>query len=580
MKKILLLLFLQLSIVFAANQAVKKIFLVGDSTVTNYRESDYPMAGWGQMLQRFLTSSNFVVDNRAIGGRSSRSFIEEGRWNTVKNAINAGDFVFVQFGHNDRDYSKAERYTPPADYKNYLKQYVNETRAAGGIPVLVTPMVLNAWRNGAKRNVFTESGAEYVQRMKEVANELNVPLIDLNQKSFDFVNTIGVDYATRFIYNSYLAGEYPNYPNGLNDGTHFQEMGALKMAKFIVEGIQSLKNHADVGQIATSLLSQNQVTITSNVQGAGTITHSDSYPLGATVTLKAMVNSGHKFLYWKDVTNKVVSTNNIYFFTMGSSPVSYIAVFDNDNVVNTDCAGVIDGKAVVDNCGICTGGNTGVIACVGEVQGEEACSIDGVLIESINSGFIGEGYANTDNVVGASVHYFVKATSAGNYTFTCRFANGSTTNRDGILLINGTASGIVSFGSTGAWTDWKTVTITANLTQGRNEITITASTEGGLANLDVITWSSSAVSNAACLITKLSNSEQQSLSIYPNPFNFSTTISTDKKVDYFIYNAQGKLVSNGACKGECQLGNDLITGIYQLIYSEAGEQKSSTLIKH
>ena len=776
MKKILLLLFLQLSIVFAANQAVKKIFLVGDSTVTNYRESDYPMAGWGQVLQRFLTSSNFIVDNRAIGGRSSRSFIEEGRWNTVKNAINTGDFVLIQFGHNDRDYSKAERYTPPADYKNYLKQYVNETRSVGGIPVLVTPMVLNAWRNGAKRNVFTESGAEYVQRMKEVANELNVPLIDLNQKSFDFVNTVGVNYATRFIYNSYLAGEYPNYPNGLNDGTHFQEMGALKMAKFVVEGIQSLKNHADVGQIATSLLPQNQVTITSNVLGAGTITRSDSYPLGATVTLKALVNNGHTFLYWKDATNKVVSTNNMYFFTMGSSPVNYVAVFDNDNVITTDCAGVIDGKAVVDNCGICTegttnraacstsieaelacsvdgvlsesdnagfkgtgyvnttnaqgssavwgfnsetaqtinmtirfanggtagrnmtlmvngvslgevmfpstgaftswlsttvsiplkaggnkleliattdgggpnidlfalntttvesgsctvdcnnqfgglatvddcgvcagggtglvpnascidcngqlngtaaiddcglctGGSTEVIACTGEVQGEEACEVDGVLSETVNTGFIGAGYANTDNVLGASINYFLTASTAGNYTLTLRFANGGTTNRDGQLFINGNASGLVSFAPTDSWTTWKTVSIQVNLEAGRNELKIEAATESGLANLDMITWSSSAITKSECIITDFKSDDQTLASVYPNPFHRNTMISTNNQVEYTLFNSFGQRVETGVCNGFCEIGTALTSGVYQLIYIEGEQQKSTTIIK-
>lgn len=497
MKKILVILFLQFSIVFAANQAVRKIFLVGDSTVTNYNASAYPMAGWGQVLQKYINPNVFTIVNRAIGGRSSRSFIEEGRWTSVKNEMVAGDFVFVQFGHNDRDFSKAERYTPPADYYNYIKQYVNEARAKGAIPVLVTPMVLNAWRNGALRNVFTESGAEYVQRMKQVASELNVPLIDLNQKSWDFVNTIGVDYATRFVYNTYLAGEYPNYPSGLTDYTHFQEMGALKMADFVVEGIQALNNHTDVGQISNALLAQYRVTVSSNVTAAGTITRSDSYPKDATVTLKALVNSGHTFLYWKNaLTNTVVSTNNIYFFTMGTSSVSYIAVFDND--ASSDCAGTSGGGAVLDNCGVCIGGNTGKIACGSSIQAETACEVDGVLSETSNGGFYGEGYVNTTNLVGSNAIWSFTSEIAQTTSASIRFANGGTTNRNMTLKVNDIVVGDVVFAPTGSFTTWTTVEVNLPLIQGGNKIELISITDGGGPNIDLFAFQNTTVITGGC----------------------------------------------------------------------------------
>lgn len=115
----------------------------------------------GTSFALFFNSANVKIDNRAIGGRSSRSFYEEGRWTTVKNALTAGDYVFIQFGHNDRDFSKAERYTSVDDYKKFLTIYVNESRAKGAIPVLVSPMVMNAWSNGNMRNVFTENGNNY-----------------------------------------------------------------------------------------------------------------------------------------------------------------------------------------------------------------------------------------------------------------------------------------------------------------------------------------------------------------------------------------------------------------------------------
>ncbi|MFP4540470.1 MAG: SUMF1/EgtB/PvdO family nonheme iron enzyme, partial [Opitutales bacterium] len=107
------------------------VFVIGDSTVASYGASSYPQRGWGQELPHFLTSDAFVVQNRAIGGRSSRSFIEEGRWESVKSSMSAGDYLLIQFGHNDRDWTKAERYTPTEDYKTYLTTYVTEAREVG-----------------------------------------------------------------------------------------------------------------------------------------------------------------------------------------------------------------------------------------------------------------------------------------------------------------------------------------------------------------------------------------------------------------------------------------------------------------
>jgi len=775
MKKILLLFLFQFSIAFAANHAARTIFLIGDSTVTNYRESAYPMAGWGQVLQHYINSSEFVIDNRAIGGRSSRSFIEEGRWGSVKSAMVAGDFVFIQFGHNDRDFSKAERYTPPADYKTYLKQYVNETRALGGIPVLVTPMVLNAWRNGALRNVFTESGAEYVQRMKEVANELNCPLIDLNQKSYNFISTIGADYATRFIYNTYVAGEYPNYPNGLNDYTHFQEMGALKMADYVVEGIRSLSNHADVGKIAASLLPRHSVTITSNVAGAGTITRSDSYPAGATVTLKALTNQGHTFLYWKNAqTNTVVSTNTIYSFAMGTRAVSFLAIFDKDNTpdcagvpkgtatidacgictggttgkiacttsieaenacsvegiklesindgftgqgyVNTDnsigsnaiwnlisetqqtikanvrfanggtsdrsmtlylndqnlgvisfpstgnfttwasttidlplksggnklefvsttesggpnidlfafntntvtigtctldcnnefggtaanddcgvcsggntglipnascsdCNGVLNGTAKLDNCGICIGGTTGLTACTDELQAEESSIVDGIKLETINAGYKGDGYANTENRLGASIRFCLDVNQSGDYILLFRFANSGTTSRGGKILANNSQVGTLSFPPTANWSDWKVEAATCTLQEGKNEIILEALTESGLANLDLIAWSSPDLSKSSCIITGIQTMDNSSITLSPNPFINSATMTTETPVDYTIFNIQGIVVESGICNKNCDLGEKLHPGIYKIIFTTREKTTSKTIIK-
>ncbi len=500
MKKVFLFLFLQLTFAFAANQAVRKIFLVGDSTMTNYRATAYPMTGWGQVLQSFLNGDAFQIDNRAIGGRSSRSFIEEGRWDEVKASISSGDFVFVQFGHNDRDWSKEERYTSPADYKIYLQQYVNEARALGAIPVLVTPMVLNAWRDGALRNVFTESGAEYVQRMKEVANELNVPLMDLNQKSWDYVNEIGVDYASRYAFNTYPAGEYPNYPDGLNDYTHFQEMGALQMTKFVVEGIQELSTHNEVQDLFNQLTPQYQVTVTSNVPGAGTITRSETYPAGVTVTLKALVNDGHTFLNWKDRSNLTLTTDNIYTFTMGTSAVNFQAIFDYDDAVYTDCAGVENGTAVLDDCGICTGGSSNVTPCSTSIEAETACEVAGVLAETNNAGYLGNGYVNTNNEIGSNIVWSINSTTAQTVSTSLRYANGGAANRNMTLLVNDITIGEIVFSPSGSWTTWASTLLDLELVAGANKIELQSVTAEGGPNIDLFAFTTNTLSTAGCEI--------------------------------------------------------------------------------
>lgn len=561
--------------IVASTQAIRKIFLIGDSTVTNYKSSVYPMTGWGQVLQAFISSSAFTIDNRAIGGRSSRSFWEEGRWTTVKEAMTAGDFLLIQFGHNDRDFSKPERYTSTTDYKTYLKIYVNEARAMGVIPVLVTPMVLNAWRNGVLRNVFTETGNDYRGAMLEVATELTVPVIDLNMKSWNYESAAGATYDTRFISNTYLAGEYPNYPTGLSDFTHFQEMGALLMAKFVAEGIKQLNTHKDVKAIAAELTPQYLITITSNNNAAGLITKSETYPKGVTVTLKALTNSGHTFLYWKDANDNVISTDSIHTVVVGTSAASYKAIYDKD----TDCAGVLGGSAKKDNCGICSGGTTGLPVCTTIIQGEEACSVDGVMNENTNAGYTGLGYANTDNALDASIRFELNAAKSKTATLYIRYANGGATNRDGVLLINGKDVATTLFPTTNNWTTWATTKVNVNLQSGKNSFVLKANSTDGLANIDALFWADADITTGSCIITALEGENKEPISVLPNPFENNFSIESKVPFSYKIYNELGTLIQKGSCNGSCDLGESLKSGMYEIIISTERSIQTVKIVK-
>ncbi|QLD11408.1 rhamnogalacturonan lyase family protein [Microbacterium oleivorans] len=217
--------------------SIPTTYLTGDSTVQTYDATAYaPQAGWGQMLDRFL-ADDVAVTNRAIGGRSSKNFITQGRLDEVLLAIRPGDYLFVQFGHNDATQGVDDRYASPADYKEYLRVYVDGARQRGATPVLVTPV--------SRRDVdpatglFRVSFPEYVAKMTELAAEEDVPLVDLSASSRAYLDGIGAE-AAKAVFLHVDPGVFPNRPAGTVDDTHFQEYGAIQMARLVAQGIAAL----------------------------------------------------------------------------------------------------------------------------------------------------------------------------------------------------------------------------------------------------------------------------------------------------------------------------------------------------
>jgi lysophospholipase L1-like esterase len=220
------------------------VYLAGDSTVSNYDDSLAPRAGWGQVFDR-LFDDKIVVKNEASSGRSSKSFIDEGRLDSILNQMEKGDYLFIQFGHNDEKVEDPARYTEPhTTYKSYLKQYIDGARAKGATPVLVTPVER---RRFTTEGMARDSHGEYPAAMKELGLEENVPVIDLTAKSKTFFQQLGSE-GTKDIFLWLDAGENVNYPNGVQDNTHFQESGAEEIARLVLEGIEEnrlvpLRNH-------------------------------------------------------------------------------------------------------------------------------------------------------------------------------------------------------------------------------------------------------------------------------------------------------------------------------------------------
>lgn len=224
---------LLLSFTWPVDQEIR-IFLAGDSTMQTYKEDETPMRGWGQYLDRFFNDELSVV-NKAIGGRSSRTFIEEERWKGIVDQLQKGDFVFIQFGHNDGS-SKPERYTSPDDYRKNLIKFVQDVRTREANPVLLTSISMRVFEDDGKvRNGL----GDYPAITREVARELKVPLIDLNRKTTEYLELVGEEESKK-LYMWLQPGQHPKYPEGLQDNTHLQEPGALKVAEMTVEGIKEL----------------------------------------------------------------------------------------------------------------------------------------------------------------------------------------------------------------------------------------------------------------------------------------------------------------------------------------------------
>ena len=209
--------------------------MIGDSTMANKEIKAYPETGWGMPFKYFFDST-VDVDNRAKNGRSTHSFINEGLWKPVVDNLNEGDYVFVQFGHNDEVPTK-KTYTTEEQFKNNLIRYVNESRAKKAIPVLITPVARRKF-DSAGHVVGTHE--VYSQIVRSVAKQLNVPLIDLDRKSQALLQQLGPE-TSKLLYNHLQPGEHPNYPDGKSDDTHFSELGARKMAEIVLAEMKELK---------------------------------------------------------------------------------------------------------------------------------------------------------------------------------------------------------------------------------------------------------------------------------------------------------------------------------------------------
>ncbi len=213
------------------------IFLVGDSTMANKPLIGNPERGWGQMFPSFF-NEGIRFENHARNGRSTKSFIREGRWDAVYARLHPGDYVFIQFGHNDAKKEDSSRYAEPhTEYKSNLLRFVRDVRSQQAIPVLLTPVCR---RRFDARGKFYDVHGDYPAVVREVGTEENVVVIDVTKKSFSAFDKLGPQKSERLFLRA-AANTFSAIPQGKKDDTHFNSYGAVRVAEMVVEGMRELE---------------------------------------------------------------------------------------------------------------------------------------------------------------------------------------------------------------------------------------------------------------------------------------------------------------------------------------------------
>lgn len=213
------------------------VYTIGDSTMANKPNPDKnPERGWAQMLPQFF-NKDVTIDNRAVNGRSTKSFIDEKRWDSVHKTLKKGDYVFIQFGHNDQKENDSKRYTNPhTAYRYNLTRFVKETLAKGANPILFSSI---ARRNFNENGVLIDTHGDYPLEARMVAKEFNIPFIDLQYLSEQLEESYGPE-KSKILHLHFKIGEIPYYPEGKIDDTHLSELGATEMAKLVMQQIEAL----------------------------------------------------------------------------------------------------------------------------------------------------------------------------------------------------------------------------------------------------------------------------------------------------------------------------------------------------
>jgi lysophospholipase L1-like esterase len=231
-----------ISLLALQREQIRTIYIIGDSTAANKDSRSFPETGWGMALAKMF-NQQVKVDNRALNGRSSKSFKHDvskdgsfvNHWEPIFENLRRGDYVFIQFGHNDEKVDKPNVGTSLEEFEQNLIFYINQTREKGGIPILLTPIARRKFEN----DVLVKTHGAYPAIIRKVARDRQIACIDMEDKTTKLVMSYGEEDSKKLFLH--VDSGDKNYPQGKKDDTHLNTFGADEVAKLVAEGIRELK---------------------------------------------------------------------------------------------------------------------------------------------------------------------------------------------------------------------------------------------------------------------------------------------------------------------------------------------------
>lgn len=229
-------LLLAVCLIWSSGLLSQQLFMAGDSTMAIKHPKDLPETGWGVPFSQFFSDQLNIV-NLAKNGRSTRTFMSEGLWQQIYDNLQAGDFVFIQFGHNDEVERKKDRYTTPVQYQQNLTSMIRQVQEKQAHAILMTPVT---------RRYFNDDGSiklthPYSEYARQVAEQTGALLLDMDEITRAYFEAQG-DAQSRMRFMHIAPGLHPNYPNGVRDDTHFNELGAREVAQLVLQQLRSLQH--------------------------------------------------------------------------------------------------------------------------------------------------------------------------------------------------------------------------------------------------------------------------------------------------------------------------------------------------
>lgn len=597
------------SMVFAPFTLAKvTIYLCGDSTMQDWDAGYCPKQGQGQDFHYWFDQSKAAVVNRGQGGMSLGGggkdknggvavgyydmFFKKGcsNGNCIADKLQNGDYVVIQFGINDNNYSTEDF------FRSNMKKMVDDVRAKGANPIIMSPIRRCYYDSPT---AIHNSYRGYPALSKKLAEEYNVPFIDMSEMVANYMISVGERYAQQFVFNYATSAEYSNLKADQADQVHLQMNGANALGRIITEQMRAHKDPV-VKKLGDYMAPMYMVNVKVSPEGSADATSINAYyPQGMTVMLKTIPKSGKKFLGWYDgngnkVSGQAVSTvksQYIYTFKMKDASTQYTAVYEGGTAEKYTG----DGKAL-------TAFPTTTPKNLDDVTFEPFTPTDGSketkvevdknikkffdafkpdsgvgFSENNNAGFHGEGFWNFANEKLSFASYKVKFPGAGNTTLAIIYSNGGSGDRTINAYLD--HDYYISAPPTGSWTTWDTAYVVIDAPAGEAELKFMSLTEDGGPNIDMFGFSMEDVCRVGenCKTTKL------------NGFNSVAGVKLrgDKLLlkgtaDVSVYDMHGRLVvrelAHGA--GDIQLSTLVKNaGLYRIVVKQGSKKFVATYAK-